>query len=180
MYHYLAAIGSTSDSGTDSALARPKSVSPKPMDEDLSEYLQPLFIDEKGKVQMKHCVLRKDPNYNGYGLLLRYQNNLHLIDQVEENSPAYNAGLREDDVIIFVAKKNVEQMTHDDVKISIRKLSLSNTDIDLILIKKSDIQRYRAYQQSHTIDWKPILQSQTASDNYPIQSRQNTRGRYYY
>lgn len=150
------------------------------MEENLSEHLQPLFTDDKGKVQVKHCVLRKDPAYNGYGLLLRYQNNLHLIDQVEENSPAYNAGLREDDVIIFVDKKNVEQMTHDDVKISIRKLSLSNTDIDLILIKKSDIQRYRAYQQDHTVDWKPILQDQNASENYPIQSRHSTWGRHYY
>jgi C-terminal processing protease CtpA/Prc len=138
-----------------------------------------LFTDDQGTIQIKHCLLKKDPTYNGYGLLLRYQNGLHLIDQVEENSPAYNAGLREDDVILFVDKKNVEQMTHDDVKILIRKLSVSNTNIDLILIKKNDIQRYKNYQERNSIDWKPIIQEKISNET--IQSRQITyRKRSYY
>lgn len=134
------------------------------MQENLSKYLRHLFTDNEGSVQVKHCILKKDPNYNGYGLLLRYQSGLHLIDQVEEDSPAFNAGLREDDVILYVDRKNVEQMTHDDVKILIRKLSLSNTNIDLILIRRSDVQRYKNYQEQNTIDWKPIFQDKLISE----------------
>lgn len=116
--------------------------------------------------------MKKEPNYNGYGLLLRYQNGLHLIDQVEQDSPAYNSGLREDDVILFVDQKNVEQMTHDDVKILIRKLSLSNTNIDLILIRKSDMQRYNTYQQKNTLNWAGIFDHELPAE--PRKSRPYT------
>jgi len=61
-------------------------------------------------------------------------------------------------------------MTHDDVKILIRKLSLSNTNIDLILIKKHDVQRYKIYQERNSIDWKPIFQDKLY--NEIVQSRQ--------
>lgn len=163
---------SSNDSSSESNIRPQKSDSPKPIGEDLSKYLSNLFIDDQGSVQAKHCILKKHPTYNGYGLLLRYQNGLHLIDQVEEDSPAYNAGLREDDVILYVDKKSVEQMTHDDVKILIRKLSLSNTDIDLILIRKNDVQRYKAYQERNTIDWKPLLQDKLNIETH--KSRQIT------
>ena len=146
------------DAGSDSNLVSRNADSPKAMQENLSKYLRPLFTDDEGLVQVKHCILKKDPNYNGYGLLLRYQSGLHLIDQVEEESPAYHAGLREDDVILYVDRKNVEQMTHDDVKILIRKLSLSNTNIDLILIRRVEMQRYKNYQGQNTIDWNSIFQ----------------------
>jgi hypothetical protein len=70
-------------------------------------------------------------------------------------------------------------MTHDDVKIVIRKLSLSNTNIDLVLIRKNDVQRYKSYQERNTIDWKPILQDKLYGEK--IQSRQiKYRKRLYY
>lgn len=163
------------DSGATAAAPRATSSSPKPAKDDLWKYLVDLFRDDKGIVQVKHCVLKKDPSYNGYGLLLRYQNGLHLIDQVEPGSPAYNAGLREDDVILFVDQKNVEQMTHDDVKILIRKLALSNVDIDLVLIRKGDVQRYKAYQEKKTIDWKHVLESKAVGATE--QSRRTARQR---
>ena len=153
----------SSDSGSESTLMRPKSASPKSKHDDLSKYQRLLFTDDAGQIYVKHCLLKKDADYNGYGLLLRYQNGLHLIDQVEPDSPAHSAGLREDDVILFVDKKNAEQMTHDDVKILIRKLSLSNTNVDLILIKKTDITRYKAYQKNNSVDWEPILQGKFPS-----------------
>ncbi|CAF4526008.1 unnamed protein product, partial [Rotaria magnacalcarata] len=139
-----------------------KSLSPPPPidedeDDELSKHRRVLFTDDKGSVKIKHCILRKDPTYNGYGLVLRYQNGLHLIDQVEEDSPAYITGLREDDIILYADKKNVEHLTHDDVKILIRKLSVTNMDIDLILMKKSDIPRYKNYEEKNSINWKPIL-----------------------
>ena len=151
------------DAGTESSILSRTAEPPKATQENLSKYLRPLFTDDEGLVQVKHCILKKDPNYNGYGLLLRYQSGLHLIDQVEEESPAYNAGLREDDVILYVDRKNVEQMTHDDVKILIRKLSLSNTNIDLILIRRADMQRYKNYQGRNTIDWNAIFQDKSTT-----------------
>ncbi|CAF0931428.1 unnamed protein product [Adineta ricciae] len=140
--------------------------------DDLSKNLNTLFTDNNGAVQVKHCLLKKEPNYNGYGLLLRYQNGLHLIDQVEQDSPAYNSGLREDDVILFVDQKNVEQMTHDDVKILIRKLSLSNTDIDLILIRKSDMQRYKTYQEKNTLNWQGIFDHELPAEPRKIDQQE--------
>jgi hypothetical protein len=173
----IKSAGSETSSG--STNLRQKSESPKSNKNDLSKYLSVLFTDNEGPVQIKHCLLKKDPGYNGYGLLLRYQNGLHLIDQVEENSPAYNAGLREDDVILYVDRKNVEEMTHDDVKILIRKLSLSNTNIDLILMKKNEIPRYKNFEQNNAVDWKPVFRDKL---NYEaVQSRQITyRRKSYY
>ncbi|CAF1208220.1 unnamed protein product [Rotaria sordida] len=160
-----------SESSDETRFSHSKSESPKLINDDLSQNFHTLFTDDKGSVKVKHCILKKDPTYNGYGLVLRYQNGLHLIDQVEEDSPAFKAGLREDDIILFVDKKNVELLTHDDVKILIRKLSLSNTNIDLILMKKNDVSRYKIYQEKKSIDWKPILDDQT--NNETIQSDQS-------
>ncbi|CAF4469790.1 unnamed protein product [Rotaria socialis] len=168
----------SSDPISDLKISPSKSLSPSPLsliddDEDendeLSKHRRVLFTDDKGSVKIKHCILRKDPTYNGFGLVLRYQNGLHLIDQVEEGSPAYIAGLREDDIILYADKKNVEQLTHDDVKIIIRKLSVANMDIDLILMKKSDIPRYESYEEKNSINWKPIL-----GDNRTEKTEQST------
>ncbi|CAF5027913.1 unnamed protein product, partial [Rotaria socialis] len=128
----------SSDPISDMKISPSKSLSPSPPIEDeddgLSKHRRVLFTVGKVSIKIKHCILRKDPTYNGYGLVLRYQNGLHLIDQVEDDSPAYIAGLREDDIILYADKKNVQQLTHDDVKILIRKLSIKNMDIDLILM----------------------------------------------
>jgi C-terminal processing protease CtpA/Prc len=140
-------------------------------EDDLSAFTRTLFQDDKGQVQFKRCLLKKDADYNGYGFLLRFHNGLHLIDRVEEDSPAYNAGLREDDVIIFVAKKNVEQMSHDDVRTLIKNVSSNKTPIDLILMKKNDTNRYKIYQEKNSIDWKPIVNDTNISEVNNKQSR---------
>ncbi|UJR25322.1 hypothetical protein I4U23_006673 [Adineta vaga] len=163
---------SAKDSASDLPNLRSKADSPKSTTNDLTKYLNTLFTDGDGTVEVKHCLLKKEPTYNGYGLLLRYQNGLHLIDQVEQDSPAYNAGLREDDVILFVDRKNVEQMTHDDVKILIRKLSLSNVSIDLILIRKSDMQRYKIYQEKNILNWKPIFEHKLPNETEQTEQKE--------
>lgn len=137
------------------------------MDEDVPIFSLNLFTDDKGSVKVKHCVLRKDPTYNGYGFVLLYQNGLHLIEHVEQSSPAYIAGLRADDVILYVGKRNVEQVTHNSIKEIIRDLSSSNMNIDLILIKNSDIARYKSYGEQCNIDWRPILNGTLARVTRP-------------
>ena len=70
-------------------------------------------------------------------------------------------------------------MTHDDVKILIRKLSLANTNIDLILMKKNEIPRYKNFERNNSVDWKPVFRDKL---NYEAaQSRQITyRRKSYY
>lgn len=138
-------------------------------DDGLSKHRRVLFTDDKGSVKVKHCILRKDSTYNGYGFVLQYQNGLHLIGQVEEDSPAYNAGLREDDIIFYIDKKNVEQLTNDDVKILIRKLSVANMDIALILMKKTDVPRYKNYEEKNAINWKLIFDDLLNTDTIPTE-----------
>ncbi|CAF1923732.1 unnamed protein product [Rotaria magnacalcarata] len=163
----------SSDPISDLKVSPSKSLSPSPPIEDeddgLSKYRRVLFTDDKGSVKIKHCILRKDPTYNGYGLVLRYRNGLHLIDQVADDSPAYNTGLREDDIILYTDKKNVQQLTHDDVKILIRKLSIRNMNIDLILKKKSDVPRYKNYKKNNSINWKLIFDDILNTDTIPTE-----------
>ena len=124
---------------------------------DLHKYLHLLCVDGQGAVYYKSCVLKKEPGYDSLGFLLRYTNHLHVIDAVETDFPAYYNGLREDDIILFVNKQNVEQRTHEEVKKMIRALANVNSEIHLILLQRKDIKRYRDYQEKHSIDWNTLL-----------------------
>ena len=104
-------------------------------------------------LNVKRCRLRKSKNYDGYGLILRYQQDLHVIGAVEEDSPSYRAGLRENDVIIFVDKKNVEKLNHDDVKVLIRATALASDHVELLVLSKLDLPRYKKLQEKGSIDW---------------------------
>ncbi|CAF5004827.1 unnamed protein product, partial [Rotaria socialis] len=74
-----------------------------------------------------------------------------------------------DDIILYADKKNVQQLTHDDVKILIRKLSIKNMDIDLILMKKSDVPRYKNYEETNSINWKLIFDNILNTDTIPTE-----------
>lgn len=104
----------------------------------------------------KRCRLRQSKNYDGYGLVLKYQQDLHVIGAVEEESPSYRAGLRENDVILFIGAKNVEKLNHDDVKVMIRAMGLASDQVELIVISKLDIPRYKVMQEKGLIDWSSI------------------------
>jgi predicted metalloprotease with PDZ domain len=116
-----------------------------------------LFIDDHGPVYMKHCVIQKDPQYNILGFLLHYIEKVHTVGSVDTNYPAYHNGLRDDDAILFINNKNIEQMTHNDVTTLLRSLVQSNQTVDLILISKNDVKRYKNYKNKSFIDWKNIL-----------------------
>lgn len=112
--------------------------------------------DESSKeepLKAKLCHLRKSTRYDGFGLVLKYQQHLHVIGEVEEASPSYRAGLRENDVIIFVGKINVEKLQHDDVKVMIRATTLSLNQVDLTVISKADMPRYKTLQEKGLVDW---------------------------
>ncbi len=104
-------------------------------------------------IRAKLCHLRKSKNYDGFGLVLKYQQQLHVIGEVEEASPSYRAGLRENDVIIFVGKSNVEKLSHDDVKVMIRALTLASNQVELTVLSKLDIPKYKTLQEKGLVDW---------------------------
>lgn len=113
-------------------------------------------VDESMKeepLKAKLCRLRRSKNYDGYGLVLKYQQHLHVIGAVEKSSPAYRAGLRENDVILVVHKTNVEKLTHDDIKVMIRALTLAAKEVELTVVSKLDIPKYKTLQEKDLIDW---------------------------
>jgi C-terminal processing protease CtpA/Prc len=112
--------------------------------------------DESSKdepLKAKLCRLRKSKRYDGFGLVLKFQQHLHVIGEVEEASPSYRAGLRANDVIIFVGKTNVEKLLHDDVKVMIRAMTLASNNVELTVLSKLDIPRYKTFREKGLIDW---------------------------
>ena len=114
---------------------------------------QPDVSTNEESLKAKVCHLRRSKRYDGYGLVLKFQQHLHIIGEVEQMSPSYRAGLRENDVILFVGKTNVEKSTHDDVKVMIRAMTLASNQVDLTVLAKSDIPKYKVFQEKGLIDW---------------------------
>jgi hypothetical protein len=135
--------------------------------EQPKEFNNILFTDDQGPVYIKHCIVKKESSHDALGFLLYYEDSVHVIDSVELNFPAYNSGLRDRDVILFVNKKSVQQLTHDDLTILLRSLVISNQTVDFIAINETNIQRYKNYQRKRCIDWDSIL---SKIDENPIQS----------
>ena len=103
-------------------------------------------------LKAKVCRLRRSDIYDGYGLVLKFQHNMHVIGEVESASPSYDAGLRHNDVIIFVGKKNVEELTHEDVKVMIRAMSLALDHVELTVLPRSDLPKYKTLRGHGPID----------------------------
>lgn len=115
-----------------------------------------LFTDEHGPVYVKHSLIQQIAPYHNLGFLL-HANTVHMITHVERNHPGYLSGLRDYDIILFVNKKNVQNMTHDDLTILLRSFILTNESVDLITIHKTDLERYQNYRRKRFIDWYSIL-----------------------
>ncbi|CAF4563054.1 unnamed protein product [Rotaria sp. Silwood1] len=157
---------------TSSSSSNNESMEQKQSKHLLNDLNSVLFIDDQGPVYIKHCIIKKEPTKNTLGFLLCYKHNFHIIDSVQINSPAYNSGLRTDDVVLFVNKKNVERMKHSNIKTLIQTVASSNQFIDLILINKNDIKRYKHYQEKNRIDWKTILLNNNEDDKNKKQTEQ--------
>lgn len=56
-------------------------------------------------------------------------------------------------MILFVGTSNVEKLTHDDVKVMIRAMTLASKKVDLTVLSKADIPKYKTLQQKGLIDW---------------------------
>ncbi|CAF4206018.1 unnamed protein product [Adineta steineri] len=65
---------------------------------------------------------------------------------------SYRASLRENDVILFVGKTNVEKLTHENIKVMIRAAALASNQIALTVISKLDIPEYKTLQEKGLID----------------------------
>jgi hypothetical protein len=114
---------------------------------------QPDESSKEEPLKAKLCRLRRSKRYDGFGLVLKFQQHLHVIGKVEQNSPSYRAGLRENDVIMFVGKTNVEKLTHDDVKVMIRAMTLAMHSVELTVLAKIDIPKYKTLQEKSLVDW---------------------------
>lgn len=118
--------------------------------------IQPDESSKDEPLQGKKCHLRKSRTYDGFGLVLKFQQHLHVIGDVDKASPTYRAGLRENDVIIFVGKESVEKLGHDEVKVMIRATVLASNHVTLIVLSKSDLPRYKRLLEKGLIDWPTI------------------------
>ena len=144
----------------------------KPVPEDLQEYFHLLFNDIHGPVYYKACRLIKKPKYDSFGFLLRQTNECHLIDAVEPDFPAYNSGLRENDVILGVNGKNAELLSHDELKKFIRISTNSAPSIDFILLLRKDLKRYKDYQEKNGMDWQLMIAQQGSNtDNQSLRKK---------
>jgi C-terminal processing protease CtpA/Prc len=123
----------------------------------LNHFNNILFIDDQGPVYLKHCIVKPESSYNALGFSLYYKDDFHIINNIEKNFPGYNYGLRNHDIILFVNKKNIQQLLSNDLTMLIRSLVITNKIIDLIILKKNDLQRYKNYQTKKSIDWNSIL-----------------------
>jgi len=123
----------------------------------LNDFNNILFIDDQGPVYLKHCIVKKESSYNALGFSLYYEDGFHIINNIENNFPGYNSGLRNHDIILFVNKKSIQKLLPNDLTMLIRSLVLTNKIIDLIILKKNDLQRYKNYQRKKSIDWNSIL-----------------------
>jgi len=120
---------------------------------ELFNLTQPDESTKEEPLKAKLCRLRKSKNYDGYGLTLKFQQHLHVIGEVEKGSPSSRAGLCENDVILFVGKTNVEKLTHDDVKVMIRAMTLASNQVELTVLSELDIPKYKILQEKGLIDW---------------------------
>lgn len=130
-----------------------------------------LFVDDQGPIYIKHCIINKDITCKTLGLVLSYEDNVHIINRIEIDYPGYDSGLHEHDIILFINKKNTQQLSHDDVTTLLRTLVSENQNIDLIILKKDDLQRYQDYQKENFIDWNNIFSKIYGDSTYNIQSK---------
>ena len=129
-----------------------------------------LFTDDQGPVYIKRCIAKKEPQHDALGFSIVAKDGFHTIINVETNLPAYNSGLRDQDIVLFVNKKNVQQLQYEELMTFLRPLIRSNQTVDLITLQQKDVQRYRDYQKKRYIDWYSVL---SKMDEHPVTSAQS-------
>ena len=96
-------------------------------------------------IRYKRCKinLSKDSE-SGYGFTMdsKLKAN-HMIYSVEPCSPAYNANVRDTDIILEINKINIKRFKHEQVKQMIID-SKKDKQIELLLIRKEDYLLYKA------------------------------------
>ncbi len=68
-------------------------------------------------VKFKRCKVQLEYDYNGYGFYISHKTEpKFMINEVEPESPAYKANLRQTDVIVEIDGINIRQMSFDKLK----------------------------------------------------------------
>ncbi|CAF0818550.1 unnamed protein product [Adineta ricciae] len=87
---------------------------------------------------LREVHMQRVPDFQGFGFHLQYNKVYYIIQRIEENSPAANSGLRENDVVREVNHEPTDQMPHN------RLIQLINTSSKLTFLVQPFDDYFRA------------------------------------
>ncbi|KAM7181885.1 Na(+)/H(+) exchange regulatory cofactor NHE-RF3 [Macrochelys suwanniensis] len=104
---------------------------------------------------------------NGYGFCLRMEQNGngHLIKDIDSGSPAAEAGLKDNDILVAVNGESVEALDHDTVVEKIKRCGEKTT---LLVVDKQTDTMYKLAQVS------PCLYYRERQDYFPAEAEEPT------
>ncbi len=97
----------------------------------------------KNDNRFKRCFLTLLSDYEGFGFTITPSSDPKLsIIEVDENSPAYKANLRKDDVIIECDKVNIRRFKFDEV-LKLMRNGTVNQQIEILAISLKGYYYYK-------------------------------------
>ncbi|OQR74289.1 Na(+)/H(+) exchange regulatory cofactor NHE-RF3-like [Tropilaelaps mercedesae] len=108
------------------------------------------------------CLLRKWPDYEGYGFNLHADktNNLHYIGEVDEGSPAKLGGLQPSDRLVEVNGTNIDNIAHHEI---IERIKSNPNQTELLVVCKETDRLYREKQVVPRSDMREVRHLATPS-----------------
>ncbi|NWS71352.1 NHRF3 protein, partial [Crotophaga sulcirostris] len=96
---------------------------------------------------LKPRIIEIQKGKNGYGFYLRMQQNSgdHVIKDVDSESPAAKAGLKDDDILVAVNGEQVDGLDHESV---VGKIKQSEAKTTLLVVDKETDTMYKLAQIS--------------------------------
>jgi C-terminal processing protease CtpA/Prc len=93
--------------------------------------------------RFKRCVIRKSPDFNGYGFTLNLKAKpKFIVYSVDSKSPAYASGLRETDIIVEIDGKNIRKQKFEKVRQTIKDTATKG-EVELLVIDREGYLFYK-------------------------------------
>ena len=93
---------------------------------------------------MRQCCLKKWDDFDGYGFNIRFRGTAdeinHQITDIESDSPARKAGLKDGDRIVEVNGHNIEEESHQEV---VEKMKNNPKSIRLLVLDDAAVAYYK-------------------------------------